>query len=181
LTEAAFVASAEAQTVWDYMAVPAESASLRKTVLEVLTQPTAWHRVNAHLDDADHNVKMAGGIPPLVGFHGIKRWLVKRLASLFIYGTKVVTGPQKACSQSLLYSVRALLKIVRDREKDAVQQTTRLMELESLVAELKQRTELQERAIARQAEDGQWLEKPAATSTNQPSDRKQGSPFNQAA
>jgi FkbM family methyltransferase len=139
LDETGFVANAEQQKLWDYVAVPAEATALQQTLVEVLTRPPAWHRVTTHLDAADHNVQIAGGIPPLVGFQGLKFWLVRRYASLVCYATKFVSGPQKACSQSLLYSLRAMLKILRDREAETARLAARLAELESKVAALSQR------------------------------------------
>jgi FkbM family methyltransferase len=138
LTEQEFVVSAERQLVWDYVAIPAEDVGLQRTLVGILSGPPDWHRVSTHLDNADHHVKMADGVPRFVGFRGIKGWLVKRLAKLIIHGNQFVTGPQRACNQSLLYSGRALLKIVRDRAQEAACQGAKLAELAGQVTEMRQ-------------------------------------------
>jgi FkbM family methyltransferase len=152
LTEKAFVASAEVQSLWDYVALPAEDVSLQRTLVNVLSRLPDWHRVSAHLDSADYHVKMAGSIPPMVGFRGIRGWLIQRIARLFVFGNQVVSGPQKACSQSLLYSVRALLGILRDHAKEAGCQNARLAELAVQVAELRQQLLRREQDFALQSE-----------------------------
>ncbi len=152
LSEQEFVASAEVQSLWDYVAVPAEDVALQRMVVEALSKPPDWHRVSVHLDYADHQVKLAAGIPPLVGFRGIKGWLVKRIAKLIVYLNQVVAGPQKACSQSLLYSTRALLHILRDRAKEEAFQSVRLAQLAAQVTELRQQLLCREQDFTRQSE-----------------------------
>jgi hypothetical protein len=152
LTESAFVASAEVQSLWDYVAVPAEDVALQRIVVEVLSKPPDWHRVSAHLDGADYHVKMALCVPPLVGFRGIKGWLAKRIAKLIIYGNQVIAGPQKECSQSLLYSSRALLHILRNRAKEEACEAARLGELAAQVTALRQQLSQQQQDFALQSE-----------------------------
>src|SRR5262249_43627312 len=149
LPESDFIASAEAQTIWDYVAVPEEDVVLENTIVQVLSRPPDWHRVTTHLDAADYNANLVGGIPPLVGFRGLKQWLAKRLAGLVSYGTKVITSPQRACSRSLLRSLRALLKVLRDREAQAAKQANRVVELEGVVCALSQRLQLQQDQLTR--------------------------------
>jgi FkbM family methyltransferase len=149
LRENDFVASAEAQTIWDYVAVPAEDTVLESTVARLLAKPPDWHRVTTHLDAADYNANLVGGIPPLIGFHGLKQWLVKRIAGLVSYGTKLITSPQRACNRSLLRSLRALLKLLRDREAQAAKQANRAVELEGVVCALSQRLQLQQDQLTR--------------------------------
>jgi hypothetical protein len=149
LTEGDFIASAEAQNIWDYLAVPAEDAVLESTVVSVLNRPPAWHRVTTHLDAADHNANLIGGIPPLVGFRGLKRWLVKRIAALILSGSKILTGPQRGCSRALLRSLRALLKILRDREQETAKQTEHALELQEQVQALSRRLQVQQDQLTR--------------------------------
>ena len=151
LTEPEFVASAEMQHVWDYVAIPAEHVGLQQSIVTILSRPPDWHRVSVHLDNADHHTKMAENVPSIVGFRGFKGWVVKRLAKIIIHVNKVVSGQQKGCNQSLLYSTRALLKILRDHSHESARQSAKLSDLTSEVAELRQQLLLQEQAVIRQA------------------------------
>jgi hypothetical protein len=151
LTAQGFVDSAEMQNVWDYVAIPAENVELQHKIASVLSGPPDWHRVSVHLDNADHHTKMAEGVPSIVGFRGIKGWVVKRLAKISIHVNKVVSRQQNGCSQSLVYSTRALLKILRDHSHESACQTARLSELTSQVAEMRQQLMQQEQVVSRQA------------------------------
>jgi FkbM family methyltransferase len=151
LTEQEFVSSAEMQNVWDYVAIPAEKLELQRTLVSVLSGPPDWHRVSVHLDNADHHTKMAESVPPIVGFRGIKGWIVKRLAKISIHVNKVVSRQQNGCSQSLVYSTRTLLKILRDHAHESACQSAKLSELTSQVAEMRQRLMRQEQVVSRQA------------------------------
>ncbi len=152
LTEQEFVSSSEVQSLWDYVAVPAEDVAMQRTVVEVLSKTPDWHRVSVHLDYAHHQVNLFDNIPPLVGFRGLKGWLVKRVARLLFHLNQVVTVPQKACCQYLLYSTRALLHILRDRANEEANLNARLENLTAQVADMRQLLVRQQQEFTSQSE-----------------------------
>jgi FkbM family methyltransferase len=139
LPEEIFIQSAHSQRIWDYVAVPAENATLENHLVRVLTRPPSWHRVTTHLDAAEHSGHVGAGVPRLVGFRGWKRRLARWAAGLVIYGTQVITRPQRTCNRCLVRALRGLVKILRARDKEAARQAARVAACEGSIDTLGRR------------------------------------------
>jgi FkbM family methyltransferase len=154
LPEEDFIKSSYAQAIHDYVAVPAEQATLERSIVEVLSRPPAWRRVSTHLDMADHNASAVGEVPLLLGFRPLQRRLVRRVAALIVRGTQVITRPQRACNRALVRAIRSLVQLLRQREQDEAGQDLRIVDCETRIGDLTRRLEVLERQIWSQAGDG---------------------------
>jgi FkbM family methyltransferase len=141
-----FIRSAHTQAIHDYVAVPAENTSLERTVVEVLTRPPAWHRVTTHVDMAEHTANTGGALPLLARFRGLRRGLARLASWPVIYATQVITRPQRLCNHALVRSVRSLIKILRQKEREMAGYAARATEQEAKANGLARRLEEVEKA-----------------------------------
>jgi FkbM family methyltransferase len=158
LGEEAFAASSAKQAIWDYLALPGENADMLHAVASVLSKPPGWQHVSAHLEIAEHQAHASGTGWSAGGEISLRGWLAARVARLCEPVYRRLSAPLLACAQSLLYSNRSLLEILRDRDREIRSHQDHLnhlsRELMELREQLSQATSQLER-LARQPDSGQ--------------------------
>ncbi len=137
LREETFVTSAVKQDVWDYVAVPAENRDMAHIVASVLSSPPAWRRVGIHLENAENQLPATTAQLTEDAPVSLRGWLVGKVARLLKVPLRRETLPWGSM-QSLIYSNRAQLEILRDRELELRRHQDHLNHLSRELMELQQ-------------------------------------------
>jgi FkbM family methyltransferase len=113
-----FLASAQAQEIHDYVAVPAEDVDLQHRIIDALASPRpAWQRAALNLGQAERFVRAGTEVPPLPQYRGLKRWLARATARVVLFLAQAVTRRQRAFNRSVLLGARAQLYLLQEFDR----------------------------------------------------------------